>query len=80
MPRAWCRTWTAEDADEPADEPVRLLHALRAAGCHVFIEDGQLFCSPPARHIDWDADPEEAIEEFYWELKELVSAERLSVH
>jgi hypothetical protein len=32
------------------------------------------------RRIDWDDDPEEAIEEWYGELKSLVKAERLSVH
>jgi hypothetical protein len=31
-------------------------------------------------HVDWDDDPEESIEEFYWELKALVQRERLSVH
>jgi hypothetical protein len=64
------------------DEPVRLLSALRAAGCDVFIdpEDQALYVSPPMRRIDWDDDPEEAIKEWYWELKSLVKAERLSVH
>jgi hypothetical protein len=64
------------------DEPVRLLGALREAGCHVFIdpEDGYLYVSPPMRRVDWDDDPEESIEEWYWELKSLVKAERLSVH
>jgi hypothetical protein len=66
------------------DEPARLLGALREAGCDIFIdrEDGNLYVSPPAhgRRIDWPNDPEEAIEEHYWELKELVSAERLTVH
>jgi hypothetical protein len=64
------------------DEPARLLRALRAAGCHCFIdqEDEQFYCSPPARHIEWPTDPEEAIEEHYWELRELVAAERLTIH
>jgi hypothetical protein len=66
------------------DEPVRLLAALRHAGCDIFIdaEDGNLYVSPPAhgRRIDWPVDSEEAIEEHYWELKALVSAERLTIH
>jgi hypothetical protein len=41
-----------------------------------------LYVSPPAlgRRIDWPDDPEEAIELHYWELKELVQRERLTVH
>lgn len=64
------------------DEPAHLLGALRAAGCDVFIdpEDGELYCSPPARRIEWLDDPEEAIDLHYWELKELVSADRLTIH
>jgi hypothetical protein len=64
------------------DEPTRLLQALRAAGYDIFIdrEDGNLYCSPPARHIEWDDDPEAAIELHYWELKDLVLAERLTIH
>jgi hypothetical protein len=65
------------------DEPAQLLAALRTAGCDCFIdpEDGNLYVSPPThgRRIDWP-DPEEAIEEFYWELKALVQRERFSVH
>jgi hypothetical protein len=58
------------------DEPVRLLHALGAAGCSPFLdEDGQLFCSPPVRRVEWPDDLEEAFEAYYWELKALVSAE-----
>jgi hypothetical protein len=67
-----------------SDEPARLLAALRTAGCDCFIdpEDGNLYISPPAhrRCIDWPDDPEEAIELHYWELKELVSVERLTIH
>ena len=55
------------------DEPARLLHALRAAGCYLFIEDGALYCSPPLRHVEWADDPEAAIEEHYFELKLLVT-------
>ena len=60
-------------------EAVRLLSALRLAGCDVFIdpEDDNLFCSPPLRGVDWDDDVEEAIDEFYWDLKEIVEAEHL---
>jgi hypothetical protein len=61
-------------------EPVRLLAALRTAGCHCFLEDDQLFVSPPARHIEWDDDPEEAIEEHYWELRDLVLAATMTRH
>ena len=65
-----------------AENIVHFARALRAAGCDLFIDrdDGCLYVSPPMRHIDWDDDPEEAIEEWYWELKSLVKAERLSVH
>jgi hypothetical protein len=68
--------------DQIVSEPVRLLGALRATGCDIFIdrEDDCLYVSPPLRHIDWDDDPEEAIEEWYWELKALVQRERLTVH
>lgn len=74
--------WVSGDRTATLEEPARLLHALRAAGCDVFIdrEDGGLYCSPPARHIEWDDDPEEAIELHYRELKALVSAERLTIH
>jgi hypothetical protein len=63
-------------------EAYELLVALRAAGCDLFIdrEDGALYCSPPARHIEWDDDPEEAIELHYWELKALVEHEHVTVH
>ena len=57
-----------------------LLVALRAAGSDVFVDDDQLFCSPPARPVDWDGDVEEAIEEWYGELKALVPDERVTVH
>ena len=64
------------------DEPARLLHALRRAGCHCFIdaEDGNFYCSPPVRHVEWPGDPEEAIEEHYWDLKTVVQSERVTVH
>jgi hypothetical protein len=57
-----------------------LLVALRAAGCDVFLDDDQLFCSQPVRPVDWVGDVEDAIDEAYWELKVLVSHERLTVH
>jgi len=57
-----------------------LLVALRAAGSDVFIDDGQLFASPPLRPVDWVGDVEEAIEASYWELKALVQDERVTVH
>jgi hypothetical protein len=62
------------------DEVVRLLAALKRAGCRVFIEDETLFVSPPLRHLDWPEDGEAAIERHYWELKDLILAERLTVH
>ena len=64
------------------DEPVRLLWALRAAGCETFIdrEDGCLYVSPPLRHVEWDHDPEESIEAWYEELRALVLSERGTVH
>jgi hypothetical protein len=55
-------------------------HALRAAGCHCFVEDNQFFASPPARHIEWDEDPEAAIEQHYHELLDLLLAEHLTIH
>jgi hypothetical protein len=60
------------------DEAARLLDALRAAGCQCFIdeEDGNLYVSPPLRRIQWDADVEDAIEDFYLELKARVLAEQ----
>lgn len=58
----------------------RLLAALRAAGCDLFIEEDQLFCTPPARRVEWDGDVEEAIETWDAELKELVAAERMTIH
>jgi hypothetical protein len=57
-----------------------LLAALRAAGSHVFIDDDQLFVSPPLRRVDWDDDAEEAVEALYDELKALVQAERVTIH
>jgi len=62
------------------DDATRLLNTLRAAGCHCFVEDDQFFASPPARHIEWDDDPEEAIEEHYSELLHLLLDERLTIH
>jgi hypothetical protein len=54
--------------------------ALRLAGSDVFIDEDQLFCSPPLRPVDWDDDVETAIDESYWELKALVQDERVTVH
>ena len=42
-----------DDHHAGLDEPARLLHALRAADCYLFIEDGALYCSPPLRHVEW---------------------------
>lgn len=65
----------------PPDPAVRLLTALRAAGCNVFIDDDHLYCSPPLRHVDWDdGDVEAAIDEWNWDLKELVEAEGVTIH
>jgi hypothetical protein len=79
--------WPTFDVDDRAfqDTPEdtaarRLLAALREAGAYCFIEDDPLFVSPPARRVVWHGDTEEAIDELYWELKALVSAERLTVH
>ena len=60
--------------------PQALLAALRAAGSDVFLDDDQLFCSPPARRVDWHDEVEAAIDEWYWELKALVQDERVTVH
>ena len=57
-----------------------LLVALRAAGCDVFLDDDQLFCSPPARPVNWHDDVEAAIDEWYSELRALVQGERVTVH
>ena len=60
------------------DDALLLLAALRNAGCHCFVEEDQFFCSPPTRRIEW-RDPEEAIEEHYYELRELLLAEHLTI-
>ena len=57
-----------------------LLVALRAAGCDVFVDDDQLFCSPPLRLVDWVGDVEAAMETHYEELTALVQDERMTVH
>jgi hypothetical protein len=57
-----------------------LLSELRKAGSHVFVEDGQLFCSPPLRSVNWPDDAQEAIELWYAELLTLVQHERVTVH
>ena len=63
-------------------EAVRLLTALRAAGCDCFLddEDREFYASPPARHIEWDGDPEEAMLQMLSELRDLLPAEKLTVH
>jgi hypothetical protein len=63
------------------DEPTRLLAALRQAGCDCFIDDDQLFVSPPLRPVDWPYDDvETAIDEWDAELFQLVQHERMTVH
>jgi hypothetical protein len=64
------------------DEARELLIALCAAGCHVFVdrEDGQFYCSPSARAIDWPGDPEAAIEEYHDELRDLMRAATETIH
>ena len=62
------------------DDAMRLLHALRAAGCHCFVEDDQFFASPPARRVEWDDEPEEAIEQLHDELLDLLLVERMTIH
>ena len=62
------------------DSAQHLLVVLKAAGCDLFIVDDQLFVSPPMRHIEWPDDPATAIDAHYWELRELVAAERVTVH
>jgi hypothetical protein len=59
------------------EEAAQLLAALKRAGCECFIdeEDGNLYVSPPLRRIRWPDDPEDAIEDFYDELRALVLAE-----
>jgi hypothetical protein len=39
---------------------MNLLEALRAAGCNVFVDEGQIYVSPPSRPVAWDDDVEEA--------------------
>jgi hypothetical protein len=66
-----------------ASDAVRLLSALRRAGCHTFLdrEDGEFYCSPPARPVDWpDGDVEEAMDALLDELRDLLLAEKLTVH
>lgn len=63
------------------DDARRLLNALRRAGCHAFIEEGQFFCSPPSRRVDWpDGDVEEALDEYHDELLFLLMATTETVH
>jgi hypothetical protein len=58
------------------DTALRLLTAVRAAGCDTFIEDDLFFCSPPLSHVEWDGDVEEALEDLHDELLALLSIER----
>lgn len=58
-----------------SDPAAELLAALRAAGCEVFFDDGQLFVSPPLCCVVWAGDIETAIETWYDELTALVAAE-----
>ena len=62
------------------DDAMRLLAALREAGSHCFVDDGQAFFSPPRRHVEWHCDAEEAIEELYSELLDLLLTEHLTIH
>lgn len=57
----------------------RFLCELRKAGSDVFIDDDQLFVSPPRIAVAWPGDVEAEIERLYWELKELVAAENAAV-
>jgi len=57
-----------------------LLAALRAAGCKVFIDDGDLFCSPPLRPIAWPGNAEQAFESWYDDPKALVANEAHSAN
>ena len=67
-----------------------LLSALRQAGCNVWLEaepddtndrgEDMLIVSPPARHVEWDGDAEDAIETFYYELKALLRDEDSQRH
>jgi hypothetical protein len=59
---------------------VRLLAALRVAGCYCFVSDGKFVCSPPARHIEWHDDPEEAIEEHRSDLLDLMLKITETIH
>ena len=63
-----------------SNQAYELLMALRRAGSDVFVDDDQLFASPPLRPVDWVGDVEEAIDVWYWELKALVQDERVTVH
>ena len=70
----------ALDDEDDYEAAARLLAALRAAGSYVFIDEGTLFCSPPARHVEWPGDAEEAIETHYYALRALVAATSETVH
>lgn len=73
--------WTVEAVDAgTSEEAVSLLAALRAAGCHLFVDDDQLLCAPPLCHLAWDGDPEADFDAWYWELKALVEGERVRIH
>ena len=62
------------------DDALRLRKALRAAGSHCFVDGDQFFASPPARRVEWDDDPEAAIEALHDELLELLLCERMTIH
>ena len=75
-----------DDLLSPESPALRLLAALRAAGCAVWLEpepddphdrkQDVLIVSPPARRVAWDADVEAAIDHYYGELRDLVGMER----
>jgi hypothetical protein len=61
-------------------EAIALLAALRAAGCHVYLDDDQVFCSPPCRRVEWHADVEQALEEHHDALRDFLFVGTETVH
>jgi hypothetical protein len=53
----------------------QLLDALRAAGSHAFVQEDQVFISPPSREVAWPYDPQIAVALFDSELRQLIENE-----
>jgi len=73
------------DVLSPRSPALRLLAALRAAGCAVWLEpepddpddraQDLLIVGPPTRPVAWPNDAETAVEHYYDELKALLAME-----